>query len=73
MRKEIFRTEKARAFAEDYFPKQYGESYQGISGISCNCRKIGGKVYGFCTVTCTVGESGQSAAEISEEFIVSES
>ncbi len=66
-------TEKARAFAEEYFPKQYGESYQGISGIRCDCRKIGGKVYGFCTVTCTVGESGQSAAEISEEFIVSES
>lgn len=66
-------TAKARAFAEEYFPKQYSESYQGISGISCNCRSIGGKVYGFCTVTCTVGESGQSAAEISEEFIVSES
>lgn len=64
-------TEKARAFAEDYFKKQYGESYQGISGIRCDCRKIGGKVYGFCTVTCTVGESGQPAAEISEEFIVS--
>ena len=66
-------TGKARAFAEDYFPKQYGKSYQGISGIRCDCRKIGGKVYGFCTVTCTVGESGQSVAEISEEFIVSES
>ena len=66
-------TEKARAFAEDYFPKQYGESYQGISGIRCDCRKIGGKVYGFCTVTCTAGESGQPASEISEEFIVSES
>ena len=63
-------TAEARAFAEDYFRKQYGERFQGISAVSGRCRSISGKVYGFFSVSGTVGEPGQPANEIRENFIV---
>lgn len=64
-------TAKARTSAEEYFRKQYAERFQGISDVSGSCRSISGKVYGFFTVSGTVGEPGQQAAEISEDFILS--
>ena len=63
-------TAKTRSFAEDYFRRQYGSSFQGFSGISGNCRSISGRIYGFFAVSGTVGEHGQPALEISENFIV---